>query len=109
MAAYIAGPREFATSHRHAVTVGGLSGVALDIKLAPTWTKACIDPNGGPGANLITGLPPSSLDHGIGGPLQMRLYLLSHDSDVVAIELDDVSGGAHLDTLDETVQSVRFG
>jgi hypothetical protein len=109
MAAYIASHPEFATSNEHPATVGRLSGVVLDIKLAKSWTKACVLPDGGPAANLITGLAPSGLDHSIGGPLVMRLYLLSDGSEVRAVELDDaLSGGAHLGTLDSIVKSVRF-
>jgi hypothetical protein len=109
MAAYIATHPEFTTSNEHPATVGRLSGVVLDIKLAKTWKKACVLPDGGPAANLITGLAPSGLDHSIGGPLVMRLYLLSDGSEVRAVELDDaLSGGAHLRTLDAIVKSVRF-
>jgi hypothetical protein len=109
MAAYIASHPEFATSNEHPATVGRLSGVVLDIKLAKSWTKACVLPDGGPAANLISGRAPSDLDHSIGGPLVIRLYLLSDGSEVRAVELDDaLSGGAHLGALDAIVQSVRF-
>jgi hypothetical protein len=109
IARYITEHPEFTTSNLRSVKVGGLSGVVLDIKLAKTWKKACADPDGGPAANLISGLPPSDFDHSIGGKLTIRLYLLAHGSDVLAIEIDDVaSGGAHFSTFDPVVKSLRF-
>ncbi len=108
MAAYLTREPELSTTSPRAITVGGLSGLVLDIRLAKSWKKSCF-PTGGPSAFLITGLPPSEFDHGIGGDLAIRLYLLDGAASVVGIEVDDLSGGAHLDQYAPIIEGFRFG
>lgn len=108
MAAYIRRQAAFATTSARAASVGGLSGVVLDIRLATSWKTVCLPP-GPPNAFLITGVSPSDFDHGLVGRLAIRLYLLDSGSDVLGIEVDDVSGGGHLDAYDVVVRSLRFG
>lgn len=107
MAAYMRGQAAYATTAARPASVGGLSGVVLDIRLAPTWKKACVP--GAPDAFLITGVTPSDFDHGLVGKLAIRLYLLDRGTNVLAIEVDDVSGGGHLDGYDVVVKSLQFG
>lgn len=109
MAAFLSKQPEFATTTPRTVTVGGLTGVVFDIRLARSWKTGCIDPGGPPNANLMSGLPPSDFDHGLGGTLVIRLYLLGHGSDVLAIEVDNLSGGGGLNGYDVVVKSLRFG
>jgi hypothetical protein len=81
------------------VSVGGLDGVVFDVKLA----------KGSQGACLFEGVAPSSLEHGIGPGLVMRLYLL-HRAGTLAIEVDDApGGGSRLDAYSSVVQEIRFG
>jgi hypothetical protein len=82
------------------VSVGGLHGFVLDIKLAKRSKGVC----------LIIGLKPSGLEHGVVPGLTMRLYLLSRGAGTLAIELDDVQGdGHHLDAYSSVVGHFRFG
>ena len=60
-----------------AVTVGGLPGFTLDVRVAPTWTQTCPYSNGAPVAPLIRStFPGSDLDWNVGGTGRMRIYVL---------------------------------
>jgi len=60
-----------------AVTVGGLHGFQLVVRVAPTWTHACPYSEGQPFVPLIvSGFPGSDLDWGVGGTGRMRIYVL---------------------------------
>lgn len=60
-----------------AVTVGGLPGFTLAVRIAPTWTHACPYSNGQPSVPLIvSAFPGSDLDWGVGGTGRMRIYAL---------------------------------
>ena len=105
LARYFASDRELETMTPEPVVVGGLRGFVLDLQLAKdAHTKLVC---------LIVGVPPSGLEHGVGPGLAMRLYLLAnHDPIVggtVAIEIDDVSGGGHLNKYSAVVKNFRFG
>ncbi len=111
MAAFLSRQPEFATSNERAVSVGRLSGSVLDIRIAKTWKTACL-PGPLPNAFLMSGLPPSDFDHGLVGKLAIRLYLLNGLNDdpgeVLAIEVDDISGGGHLNGYETVVKSLGF-
>jgi hypothetical protein len=63
-----------------------------------------------PIVQLITGVSPSALDHAIiPRPMKMRLYLLSHDGGTLAIEVDDLRAGLHLNLYSALVKRIRFG
>lgn len=63
-----------------------------------------------PVVQLITGRFPSSLDHTINPrPFKMRLYLLSHKGETLAIEVDDLRGGRHLKVYTALIKHIRFG
>jgi hypothetical protein len=93
------------------VSVGGLQGLVLDIRLADGWTQTCFYSGGNPVVPLIRGVPPSDLDHPIGPGLRMRLYLLDRSGSTLAIELGELGdyGGAHLDTYSAIVDELHFG
>lgn len=88
-------------------SVGGLSGVVLDIRLAKGWKET---PCGGDmkGATVIVGVAPSEFEHGMIPGLAMRLYLLDHAGAVLGVEVDDVSGGSHLDQYSKLIGSFAF-
>lgn len=90
------------------ITVGGLQGSVLDITLAPGWTKACPYSNGQPVVPVIVGVGSSSLDHAITGTTKTRLYLLNSGTATLVIEVDDVSGGGHLQTYSNLVEAMQF-
>jgi hypothetical protein len=106
-----------------AVTFGKLTGVVQDITLAKTWTKKCPWSEGTAVVPLITGigkekaLGGSDFDHSIPGagwkdsmpPNAIRLYLLPWEGGTLAIEVDDATGGDHLDFADSVINSFRFG
>jgi hypothetical protein len=64
------------------------------------------------GRCLIIGVTPSGLEHGVGPGVAMRLYLLTHHDPILggtlAIEIDDISGGRHLDAYSSVVNGFRF-
>ena len=73
------------------VTVGGLSGFVVDLRIRKSWTKACPWSHGQPYVQTITDLAPSlgQLDHGlIPQPMVMRLYLLGYRGGTLGIEVD---------------------
>lgn len=107
MANFIADRRGLAVSPQRTVTIGGLEGVVLDLALAKRWTKGC-DTTSGPVVPIIVGAGSSSLDHAIIPGLTMRLFLLAHNDKVLAIEIDDVSDGAHLDDYEAVVNDFKF-
>ena len=105
MANYFTSHRELeTTTPTKQVSVGGLHGVVLDLKLAKGTHKDLVC--------LIAGVPPSGLEHGVIPGLVMRLYLLANHDPItggtVAIEIDDVSGGGHLDRYTSVVKDFRF-
>jgi hypothetical protein len=91
------------------VSVGGLQGMVLDIRLADDWTQTCPYSGGNSVMPLIRGVPPSDLDHPIGPGVVVRLYLLDRSGSTLAIELDDLSGGTHLDGYSAVVDELHFG
>jgi hypothetical protein len=92
------------------VSVGGLQGLVLDIRLADGWTKTCFYSQGQPVVPLIRGATPTSdLDSPIGPGIVVRLYLLEHASATLAIQLADYSGGTHLDAYSKVVDQLKFG
>jgi hypothetical protein len=91
------------------VSVGGLQGLVLDIRLADGWTQTCFYSGGSPVVPLIRGVRPSDLDSPIGPAFIMRLYLLDRSGSTLAIELGDLSGGTHLDAYSAIVDELLFG
>ena len=99
IAGWIADQPDLDPTTPRTVSVGGLDGLVLDVKLA----------KGSDGACLILGLAPSSLSHGLIRGLTIRLYLLRR-AGTLAIEIDDVKGGGNnLDTYSSVVKNFRFG
>ena len=92
------------------VSVGGLQGLVLDIRLAEGWTQTCFYSGGNPVVPLIRGVGNTSgLDTPIGPGFMMRLYLADHSGTTLAIELGDNSGGTHLDAYSAIVDQLHFG
>jgi hypothetical protein len=92
------------------VSVGGLKGLILDIRLADGWTKTCFYLGGNPVVPLVRGVGDSSgLDNPIGSTMPTRVYLLDLPDSTLAIELTDISGGKHLDAYSAIVNQLHFG
>jgi hypothetical protein len=88
-------------------SIGGLSGLVMDLHMAASWTGMCFY-QPGPVVQLIGGVPPSGLDHPLIPGLTMRLYLLARGDTTLAIEVDDYAKGAHLDTYSTIVEAMHF-
>jgi hypothetical protein len=94
------------------VTVGGLSGFVVDLRIPKTFTQSCPWSRGLPAQQAITGLPPSPdrMNHSlVAHTMVMRLYLLHYKGGTLAIEIDDVRGDSRLAGYDKVVRSFRFG
>ena len=92
------------------VSVGGLQGLVLDIRMADGWTQTCFYSGGNPAVPLITGVRPSrGLETSIGPGFMMRLYLLDLPGSTVAIQLVYTSGGTHLDAYSAIEDQLHFG
>lgn len=89
------------------VTVAGLDGFVLDVRLAKGWKRAAC-PTTMPNVPLLVGVSPSDFEHAILGTFVIRLYLLDNGSQVLGIEVDDITGGKNLATYDIVVQSMHF-
>lgn len=96
------------------VTVGGLSGVVVDIVANLAHNAICTDPSYSWGYQpLMVGVGRASLEHGLGKPLSLRLYLLTWSVQgqniTIAIEIDDLHGGSHLDAYSQVSSTFKFG
>ena len=93
------------------VTIGGLSGVVVDLRMRKDWKKTCPWSHGIPAQQALTGLPPSpsELNHSmLPPPMVMRLYLLHYQHGTLGIEVDEVSGDSKLDSYSAVVKTFRF-
>jgi hypothetical protein len=93
---------------RH-VSVGGLSGLVADLRLARGWSKPCFYSNGLPVQPMITGLGVSSLDHNVLPGQVTRLYLMNYLGGALAIEVVDIKDAHHLPAYSKVVRALRFG
>ena len=107
MADYFAAHAGLVTTNRRTVTIDGRPGVALDISLKKGWPKGC-DATSGPLVPMIIGVGLSELEHAVIPGLTIRLLLLKDHGSVLAVEIDDVSGGANLDTYEPLVETFDF-
>jgi predicted Ser/Thr protein kinase len=92
------------------VTVGGLSGFVVDLRVRPGWTKTCPWSQDLPAAQIIHGVDPTNpdlIDTVLPGRFAMRLYLLDYKHATLGIEIDAVRG-TRLDTYSKFVKTFRF-
>jgi len=96
------------TTRPRPVQVGGLKGVVVDIRLRHGAGLHC--PGYAPRyLPIITGVGRTGLDHGVISHMVMRLYLLhTSGGSVLAVEVDDVTNGRHLDRLSQIVHGLSF-
>jgi hypothetical protein len=95
------------------VTIGGLSGLVVTLRMAPTWKMTCHWTHGAPVAPLIVGSISSYLDHNVAPGQATRLYLLAHDnsegqSAALAIEVVDIKDAGHLAAYSRLVSQFTF-
>ena len=89
------------------VTLGGLDGYVLDIRLAKGWTKMSC--SGQPDVPLLVGVSPSDFADAVLGDIAIRMYLLDDGDRTIAVQIADVSGGGRLATYQAVVDGLRFG
>ncbi len=94
-----------------AVTVGGLEGVVVDLRIAENYTEGCPYEGykGIPMVPMFICAGLAEVHHVALGENVTRLYLLQgQNGRVVAIEVSDVPGGAELEELDSIVDDFVF-
>jgi hypothetical protein len=94
------------------VSVGGLHGLVTDVRTKPVAKLPTCRKGTTPVTVFVmfSGLPPSSLDHGVIVGMTMRLYLLSYHSQVLAVEMDDIDAApGNLATYSAVVKQLQFG
>jgi len=107
IAAWMAGRAHLTTTDPRPVSIGGLNGLTIDIRLAANAPIECLPV---PAVLLVHGLPPSDgYDQAILAGTAMRFYFFDHGDNVLMIEIDDVSGGGRLDQFAAVVNTVSFG
>ena len=92
-------------------SIGGLSGLVVDLRMRDDWTTPCKWSQGRPGQQAITGLEPSpdEMNHSLVlRPGVMRLYLLRYNGGTLAVEIDEVQGGSELDAYSALVKTFGF-
>jgi hypothetical protein len=98
------------TTEPRSITVGGLRGVVLDIRMTAGWKKTCsYAEDGHPLVPILVGSLSTYLDHNVSGRHATRLYLLDNGGTALAIEVVDISGGSHLNGYSRVVETMRFG
>jgi hypothetical protein len=107
IAAWMAARSNLTTTSPRPVSVGGLTGLVLDVRLADNAPVECFPV---PAVNLVHGVGASEgYDQAILAGTAMRFYLFDHGDDVLMIEIDDVSGGDRLNQYSAVVDTARFG
>jgi hypothetical protein len=90
-------------------SIGDLSGLMIDLSLAPGWTGTCPFIPGIPLVNLLMGTGPSE---GLGTVVEAtwttRLYLLDFEDDNIAVYVMDHPGGFSLDDYDAVIRTIQF-
>jgi hypothetical protein len=100
------------TTDPEPISVGGLTGVVIDVSLDPSWTKGCGWSRGDPSVGIIIGAGPSSLTHVLESSVpEERLYLLEAEDGNVVIEVgpEGTSLTAFLELVAPIIESIEFG
>lgn len=74
----------------HDVTIGGLTGTQMDLRMRPGVGDGCAD---GVWVDIYVGLRPSSLVHSALPGMSMRLALLRNGDATLAVEITDIDQG----------------
>jgi hypothetical protein len=89
-------------------SVGGLSGLMIDLSLAPGWTQTCPFIPDIPLVNLLIGTGPSELGVVVEATWTTRLYLLDFGNENIAIYVMDHPGRFSLEDYDAVVRTIQF-
>jgi hypothetical protein len=108
IAAWLTKQRGLVISHQHAVTLGGLHGAVLDVRIA-RGAKGCLSSGATvPAVPLLVGVGPSSFDHEVAPGSAERHYLLGYNGGTLDVGLIDPSGGRHLASYAAIVKTFLF-
>ncbi len=91
------------------VSVGGLSGLVVDLRLARGWSHTCPYANAMPMQQMITCLALSALNYVVHPIHATRLYLMDYLEGALAIEVVDIKDAHHLPAYTRMVRMLRFG
>lgn len=106
--AWIAKQHGLIISNRRAAFLGGLRGIALDIRMAH-GAKGCLSMGATtPAVPLLVGVGPSSFDHEVAPGFVERHFLLAYKGGTLDVQVDDSSGGKHLAAYTAIVNTFRF-
>jgi hypothetical protein len=108
IAKWVVGSPGLVTTRPQDVSVGGLQGVVLDVRMAKTWTGMCPFGPRIPYVPLIMGESPSDLFLGLFAGQAIRLYLLKDPLGTLAIMVADVQDAGHLDAYSKIIGSFHF-
>jgi hypothetical protein len=90
-------------------SIGGLSGLMIDLSLAPNWTGTCPFIPDIPLVPLLLGTGPSEgLGVVVEASWKTRLYLLDSDDDNIAIYVMDHPGRFSLKDYDAVIRTMQF-
>lgn len=90
------------------VTIGGRSGVAVDVDLADDWEGDCPFALGVPAVPLIIGTGPAALHHVQIHGATARFYFLDGVPTNVAIEVNDGPDQANRDAYESVIWAFEF-
>ena len=96
-----------------AVSIGGLDGTMVDLRMDPAWTETCPFSDGMPVAPLfVSPAPDAGIHWVIAQDAHMRIYLLDRgDGTALIIDVeapDEDSYPAMLDEATDIVESIEF-
>jgi hypothetical protein len=97
-----------AVSSVRRVRVGGLAGLAVDLRMTARWKKTCPYSDGAATVPLTYNTSPTHPQHSISAGQVKRFYLLASKGTLLAIEIADAQAGHHIDTYAKVVETFTF-
>lgn len=96
------------TSTPRKVSVGGLHGVVMDIRLSPGTKAGCTVEGGLSIIPLFIGAGPASVEHAQFAGLRTRLYVLANGRSNIIVEVSDVATDAGTFEFESVISSLDF-
>ena len=111
MVAWLQRQSSLAVTRPSPVTLSGLHGLMIDISPKPGKKLPTCQVEGHTFHDylVLSGVAPSSFDHGAHAGMTMRLYLLAYHDKILAVELDDVAKApGNLASLSAVAEQIHF-
>jgi hypothetical protein len=99
------------TSRPKQVTIGGLHGLVLDIRVKKSWHKMCPASSlahGGPATVILRGSSPQAFSWAVDPGSANRVYVLKGPVFTLGILVNDAKDAGHLATYSRIVQGFQF-